>query len=203
MRVAELNTTNSRQQCPEIAVRCAALTVDSCPSVFFSTQKINYTNVCGRITAYQVGTTNAFGGKFDPTIESATLTMWMVLVSRMDPVQFNTSGHLQLLWIKPALLIHKAVTVLVKNTTLASTAPTFIGNDYFCDAGNEEFMIGETGLHTNPLWDGTDCLCCDNPPWFYKQLPQPTTDDIEMRVRKDEGETNENIAIAVVNIYIR
>ena len=70
MRVAELNTTNSRQQCPEIAVRCAALTVDSCPSVFFSTQKINYTNVCGRITAYQVGTTNAFGGKFDPTTDS-------------------------------------------------------------------------------------------------------------------------------------
>ena len=54
-----------------------------------------------------------------------------------------------------------------------------MGEDYFCDAGNEEFMTGETGLQTDPLWDGTDCLCCvsDNPPWFYKQLPQPTTDD--------------------------
>ena len=49
--------------------------------------------------------------------------------------------------------------------------------------------------------DGTDCLCCANPPWFYKQLPQPTIDDIEMRVCRDEG--NENIAIEVVNIYIQ
>ena len=59
MRVAEQNTTNSRQQCPDGLMeradgRCAAPTVDGCPSVFFSTQKINYTNVCGRITAYQV-----------------------------------------------------------------------------------------------------------------------------------------------------
>ena len=81
-----------------------------------------------------------------------------------------------------------------------------MGEDYFCDAGNEEFMTGETGLQTDPLWDGTDCLCCvsDNPPWFYKQLPQPTTDDIEMRVCKNENtyDSNENIAIKVVNIYI-
>ena len=47
--------------------------------------------------------------------------------------------------------------------------PPFVGEDYFCDAGNEEFVTGETGLQTDPLWDGTDCLCCDNPPWF--QLP--------------------------------
>ena len=52
--------------------------------------------------------------------------------------------------------------------------PPFVGEDYFCDAGNEEFMdmTDDAGLQTDPLWDGTDCLCCvsDNPPWFYKQL---------------------------------
>ena len=72
--------------------------------------------------------------------------------------------------------------------------PPFVGEDYFCDAGNEEFMTGETGLQTDPLWDGTDCLCCDNPPWFYKLLPQSTTDDIEMRVCRDET-NGENIGI--------
>ena len=56
-----------------------------------------------------------------------------------------------------------------------SEPPPFVGENYFCDAGNEEFMTGESGLQPKPLWDGTDCLCCDNPPWFYKQLPQPTT----------------------------
>ena len=79
-----------------------------------------------------------------------------------------------------------------------------MGEDYFCDAGNEEFMAGVTGLHTNPLWNGTDCLCCDNPPWFYKQLPQPTTDDIEMRVcRNEDSGTNENIGMQEIEIYIQ
>ena len=31
--------------------------------------------------------------------------------------------------------------------------------------------------------------------WFYKQLPQPTSDDIEMRVCRDESANNENVAI--------
>ena len=81
--------------------------------------------------------------------------------------------------------------------------PPFVGEDYFCDAGNEEFMDGEYGLQTDPLWNGTDCLCCnsDNPPWFYKQLPQSTTDDIEMRVCKDGS--GENIGITEIEIYIQ
>ena len=82
-----------------------------------------------------------------------------------------------------------------------SEPPLLVGEDYFCDAGNEEFMTGETGLQTDPLWDGTDCLCCDNPPWFYKQLPQPTTDDIEMRMCKDRSD--ENIAITEIEIYVQ
>ncbi len=45
----------------------------------------------------------------------------------------------------------------------------------------------------DPLWDGQGCggtnTCCEfnNPPWFCKQLPQPTTDDIELRLCGDEG----------------
>ena len=40
---------------------------------------------------------------------------------------------------------------------------------------------------SDPLWDGEGCggnsTCCEfnNLPWFYKDLPQPTTDDIELR----------------------
>ena len=39
-----------------------------------------------------------------------------------------------------------------------------------------------------PLWDGEGCgpinACCqlNNPPWFCTPLPQPTTDDIELRL---------------------
>ena len=61
----------------------------------------------------------------------------------------------------------------------------------------------------NPLWDGAGCgsqsTCCsfNNPPWFYKQLPQSNTNDIEMRVCRDEGTANEDFAIEVVEIYVQ
>ena len=39
---------------------------------------------------------------------------------------------------------------------------------------------------------------------FYKQLPQPTTDDIEMRLCRDERASNENIFIdPMLDIYVR
>jgi hypothetical protein len=59
------------------------------------------------------------------------------------------------------------------------------------------------------MWDGAGCgaqsRCCtfNTPPWFYKQLPQPTTDDIEMRVCTDEDRSTENIAIEIMDIYIQ
>ena len=78
-----------------------------------------------------------------------------------------------------------------------------MGEDYFCDAGSTS-KPGDNVFLTDPLWDRTDCLCCtsDNPPWFYKQLSQPTTDDIEMRVCRDEM-NDENIGIQEIEIYIQ
>ena len=88
--------------------------------------------------------------------------------------------------------------------------PTFVGNDYFCEAGVQLRTESTTLVYTNdPLWDGDGCRssnpCCsfNNPPWFYKQLPQPTTDDLEMRVCRDEEVSNEDIALESVEIYVQ
>ena len=43
----------------------------------------------------------------------------------------------------------------------------------------------------------------NNPPWFYKQLPHPTTDGIEMRVCRDQSASNEDVAIEIVDVYIQ
>ena len=43
----------------------------------------------------------------------------------------------------------------------------------------------------------------NTPPWFYKRLPQATTDDIEMRLCKDDVISNEDIAIEIVDIYVQ
>ena len=77
--------------------------------------------------------------------------------------------------------------------------------------GNPRSSIDKSNnFHSaNPLWDGDECVanneCCptDNPPYFLKTLSQPTTDDIEMRVCRNEGRDNEDIAIETVEIYVQ
>ena len=83
--------------------------------------------------------------------------------------------------------------------------------DYFCDTGLETFSDGDPPgfVGADPLWDGAGCeppnTCCsfNTPPWFYKQLPQPTTDDIEMRVCRNEDASHEDIAIEMIEIYVQ
>ena len=69
MRVAELDMTDSSQQCPSglkqrtddnvnTCVRSSNL--HGCSSITLPTSNIHYS--CGRIIAYQVGATNAFEG---------------------------------------------------------------------------------------------------------------------------------------------
>ena len=83
--------------------------------------------------------------------------------------------------------------------------------DYFCDTGLETFESGnQRGFNRDdPLWDGAGCgptsTCCNfnTPPWFYKQLPQLTSDNIEMRLCLDSSTTEEDIGIQIIEIYIQ
>ena len=60
----------------------------------------------------------------------------------------------------------------------------------------------------NVLWDGVGCdsasSCCtfNNPPWFRKDLPQPTTNDIELRLCGDESGRSEDTPIEAIEIYV-
>ena len=204
MRVAELNMTDASQQCPsglvennETGIRQCQAEGSECLSVNYSVSNIGYSSICGRITAYQVGSTNAFR-KY---IENQGTSIESAYVDGVSLTHGNPREHI---WTFAAALDKQVGNVNSKCPCLFNkTLPSFVGEDYFCDAGNEEFMDGEYGLQPDSLWDGTDCLCCVNPPWFYKQLPQPTDDDIEMRVCKDESDNSENIAIAEVEIYVQ
>ena len=87
--------------------------------------------------------------------------------------------------------------------------PPFIGNNYFCDSGNSAAVGTHDIVYADdPLWDGEGCgpdtTCCEfnNPPWFCITLPQPTTEDIEMRICCSEGVDNEDIIISLIEINI-
>ena len=89
-------------------------------------------------------------------------------------------------------------------TTRVSPPPSFVGNDYFYDTAALTGFSHGTFYNGDQLYDGTGCgtnsTCCsfNSPPWFYKQLPQVTTDDIYIYIWN-----NEDIAIEIVEIYVQ
>ena len=96
------------------------------------------------------------------------------------------------------------------DTSFTGAVPSFVGEDYFCDTGSRYTYAWNQFYSEDPLWDGAGCggtsTCCqfNNPPWFCKQLPQPTTDDIELRLCADRGSIdNEDTAIEQMELYVQ
>ena len=120
----------------------------------------------------EVGSTDAFRNiaRTNPTIDTFYV----------DGVSLTHGNPRQHIWTFASAIDEVGVTPSncpCTHTPTASQAtplPVYVGNDYFCDAGL---------YPDNPLWEGAGCgplnTCCsfNNPPWFYKQLPQHTTDD--------------------------
>ena len=206
MRVGFLNMTNSSHQCPSglmerndspnirTCVRNEASA--GCSSVELSTANIQYSDVCGRITAYQVGRTDDFRVTNDD-INSAYV----------DGVSLTHGNPRQHIWTFAAAGRMDGICDPCRD----EPRPANVGSNFFCDSGNPRSLNASPGtFHSdNPLWDGDECAadneCCptDNPPYFHKTLPQSTTDDIEMRVCRNEGRDNEDIAIETVEIYVQ
>ena len=209
MRVAGLDMTNSSHQCPsDLMERNDSPNIRTCvrnrepagcSSVELSTANIQYSRVCGRIKAYQVGTPNQFRSEMEVIdshyLDGVSLThgsprqhIWSFAAARDEDQTCNCSG------------------------TEGDSPPAFVGQDYFCEAGSVQIENTTVGilLPDDPLWDGTGCYkagntCCsfNNPPWFYKQLPSSVTDNIEMRMCRDSGNDNEDVAIEIVEVYIQ
>ncbi len=101
------------------------------------------------------------------------------------------------------------------NTNLSPppTTPSFIGNDYFCDTSliSTYSSYSKAIYPEDPLWDGEGCgptntFCsfrkgCSTPPWFVKDLPSSTTDDIEMRLCRPH--TDGSTPLEIVELYVQ
>ena len=71
-------------------------------------------------------------------------------------------------------------------TGIGDPPPAFVGSNYYCESGHDTGSLNGVLYTNNPLWDGQDCggtegTCCDPPklPWFCKEPPQSTTDDLQ------------------------
>ena len=212
-QVALLNLTDPSQQCPPawnetttaIGRGCTRPenSTGSCLSTIYSTLGVEYNQVCGRIIGIQNTSTDAFRNLFNATIDGPYV----------DGVSLTHGMPRQHIWSFASGLQESADSgangcfcgdpVITPGTP----PPIFVGTNYFCESGNSEQPRLNVVYTEDPLWDGLDCPtnnCCElnSPPWFSADLPELTTDDIEVRLCCDQDTTDENIIVQSLELYV-
>ena len=187
--------------------------VFTCDSVTFSVIGGEYSQVCGRIKAYQWGQTWGFDGYSYGHNTTDDAYFSGVAVMHGSPRQH--------IWTFAAGLVENYTveisTLCPCDTTFNIPIPPFVGEDYFCESGYvypghsdaEAFYT----LHSNDtLWDRNDCYpsstCCSlgNPPYFTKNLSMPTTDDLELRLcigARNQINQYVDIAVELIELYVK
>ena len=216
-RVAYLNMSDPNQQCPSnwtlttSPVRgCGRSSArgHTCVSSFYPVLGRTYSSVCGRVLAYQRG----LGAGFGAALKTRRNTTDAAYVSGVS-VTHGPAGSRQHIWSLAVALGEQNTGYFNcpctnTNVTWPYQVPSFIGNDYFCDTGNRGPGYSFFNYYPDdPLWDGEGCgstsTCCEfnTPPWFCKSLPQPTSDDLELRLCNYSYD--EDKVIYLVDIFIK
>lgn len=216
-RVAYLDMTDRTQHCPPAwreyetpTKACGRTTSESggCSSVTYSVGGRSYSKVCGRIIGYQFGSTNAFS-------HYTGLTSLTINDNYVDGVVItNGGGQRNHVWTFAAGLdeISNSTSVCpCTNPRNPSTIniPSFVGTDYFCEAGTTVFQTPQVFESSDPLWDGMGCgnssSCCsyNSPPWFERQLSSPSTSNLEVRICASTATRHEDTPIERIDIYIQ
>ena len=211
-RVAYLNMSDPTQQCPTVWQEittphrvCGRRSTSrgSCEGLNYTTGSEQYDKVCGRIIGYQSASPSLFTGA-GQSID--TFYLDGVSVTHGSPRQHIWSfgggvDEVSSIWACPC----------VTGSTTASRIPSFVGQNYFCEAGitrwdGRTFVLFPNG---DPLWDGQGCgptsSCCTfhSPPWFNVTLSSPTTDDIEVRICGDQPIGDEDTPIQLIELYVK
>ena len=181
-RAAYLNMSDPTQTCPpdwelittprRSCVRPSNAGRRTCYSATFPTQGIQYSQVCGRIIGYQVGQPEAF------ILENLGLPQ-TIDGPYVDGISLTYGNPRQHIWTFAAALdetTNPASKCTCTNPSQPNSAPSFVGNDYFCETGVPTGQLYDTTtFHADdPLWDGGGCgsnsTCCtfNNPPWFLQ-----------------------------------
>ena len=225
MQVAKLDMTNSSHQCPpgtrlrlslpERPRVCGRVQdAPGCNSSHFNVHGIRYSQVCGRIIGYQFVSPDAFGAYYSSDDRESSSSIDGNYVDGISLTHGrNPREHI---WTFAGGLSETGSAANLNcpctnssQAEFATQPPSFVGNDYFCDTGSTNQWKSYTFYSDDPLWDGAGCgpdnTCCslNNPPWFLKQLPSTTTDDIEMRMCFDQEFIDEDIPIEIIELYVR
>ena len=224
-RVAYVDMSDSSQQCPgdlrEVTHNGIRLcgrdsradnTVGICTSAIFTTPDIPYDEVCGRIIGYHGGITSAFRYY---TVEFSTNTIDEYYVDGVT-LTHGAVGSREHIWtfvvgLEDDTDASHAIFICPCHPSASSSivVPPFIEENYFCESGTFSFS-SSVAFYDEPIWDGEGCSdgnsCCafNNPPYFTRQLPASTSDDIELRnCAHYSGVHSTDTFIRFIELYIK
>ena len=202
----------------------------SCDSVIIPVTNINYSLICGRIYAYQKGTSYAFSGTHAYLLADLGGLSITVKVNHDVTIEDSYVSGLSLthgaigtrkhVWtfsganndISGRTFPYNSCPCINTTYTQDHQAPSYVGESYFCDTGDHTSIRQydyDRVYMDDPLWDGEGCsgssTCCSfkNPPWFCKNLTYHTTDDLELRLCSLFGKYREDKLISMVEIYVK
>ena len=211
MRVAYINTSEPCFTCPPPLAQywangtkvCGPSVKRGCDSVVFPVHGVEYNYVCGRAVGYSFYYPIGFYSGY--SIEYQYLSG----VS----ITHGVPGSRNHIWSYAAGL--REDSSYGYNCPCAAhpkpepLTPDYVGNHYYCDTAT--YYHPKEEWHTNnALWDSKDChqgsKCCDNErlPWFWRTLPQETSDDVEVRwcISNFNGTGYDKVSIELLEVYV-
>ena len=211
IRLAYLNMTEPGASCPTSlrqintpAKLCGRRTAPGCSSVTYPVDGIRYSKVCGQARGYQYYSTDAFKPPTNDInsnyVDGVSITygrprrhIWTYASGLSDDGNYNNGAN---------------------NCPCAKypgeAPPNFVGLDYFCESGiTGRWQEKRQIALDDPLWDGHGCgsgnSCCAQAgmPWFCRTLPQEVSEDIEVRLCSDQINSNEEIYVERLEVYVQ
>ena len=159
-----------------------------CSSVIYHNHNLTtYSKVVGRVHANRYNSPDGFAKFGNDRPDFPTLDQ-----NYVDGVSITHGTPRQHIW---------TVTFSTNNIALNCSScfrnkPSFINNHYSC----EELLVI---CSTDQCRNAGQRQCMANEEFFYRDLPHAMSDDLEVRVCRDETQGNEDISISLLEIYVQ
>ena len=197
-RIAYLSNDSAPVECPmgfelindpNVPAHCRRNPAGArCSTITYLTHGNSYSKVCGTIQGSYFGDPDGFGlhGR------SANTPLNGNYVDGISLTHGSMNGHH--IWTLSAI-VNFATNPTDICSVCASNKPSYVGMDYSCD------VVDQCKDNCSPrqIWGSGHCIGNNT---FYKNLTQPTSDDIEMRVCTDQAEDDEDIFLSFVELYV-
>ena len=202
-RIAYLNTNEIPVTCPDgFEIRsdtsnpplCRHIISDAgCSSMIYPSNGLSYSQVCGTLRIHQRETPDGFQSDNNKIPRNGQ----SVNQNYVDGVSLThgTSPNRNHIWTFTAVIKFGADTD--RCTICGRNKPLYVGTSFTCRA--EHGIEWPCDLN-NAIW--TNGLSCFGNETFYRQLSESTTDNIEMRVCRDQPRHDEDILISYIEIYV-